>query len=80
MAQYLLTSLVSLADVLPAESPVTEATPAGRLILLLTVFALAAIGFVLHTELQRQILCPACLLYCKNCTAPPVLRPRRFLV
>jgi NAD(P) transhydrogenase subunit alpha len=59
MAEYLFTSLVSLADVLPAESPVTDSTSAGRLILLLTVFALAVfVGVEIITKIPPTLHTP----------------------
>ena len=59
MLHSLISSLVLLADELPAEVPVTESATSGNLVLLLTVFALAVlIGFEVITKIPPALHTP----------------------
>lgn len=64
MADYLLPSLITLADALPAEAPLADAAVqesggAGHLILLLTVFALAVfVGVEVITKIPPTLHTP----------------------
>lgn len=59
MTEYLLIPLYSLADVLPAEVPATDSGTGSRLILLLTVFALAVfVGVEIITKIPPTLHTP----------------------
>ena len=59
MSDFLFTSLITLADALPAEQPVPESTTNGHLILLLTVFALAVfVGVEVITKIPPTLHTP----------------------
>ena len=59
MTEYLIAFLISLANVLPAESFVTESDSAGHFILLLTVFSLSVfVGVEIITKIPPTLHTP----------------------